>query len=109
MFQATIENRKLAVDLANVIIEWEIRRTKEEQQDTTEVWQFFAISSVGIPGALRDINVLHAPCLYIVLYVPLNIFSEDCLLPLQGKVEEKESSTVSAIRENITKDYFQHK
>ncbi|CAB3995848.1 Transformation transcription domain-associated, partial [Paramuricea clavata] len=34
---ATIENRKLAVDLANVIIEWEIRRTKEEKQDTTEV------------------------------------------------------------------------
>ncbi|XP_046847243.1 transformation/transcription domain-associated protein-like isoform X2 [Xenia sp. Carnegie-2017] len=34
---ATIENRKLAVDLANVIIEWEIRRTKEEQkQDSTE-------------------------------------------------------------------------
>ncbi|XP_028408078.1 transformation/transcription domain-associated protein-like isoform X2 [Dendronephthya gigantea] len=32
---ATIENRKLAVDLANVIIEWEIRRTKEEQ-DTSE-------------------------------------------------------------------------
>ena len=30
-FQATIEHRKLAVDLAEVIIKWEVQRIKEEQ------------------------------------------------------------------------------
>ena len=34
---ATIEHRKLAVDLAEVIIEWEKRRYKEEQGSETPI------------------------------------------------------------------------
>lgn len=41
---ATIEHKRLAVDLAEVIIRWEIQRYKEEQEklitgiDKNEVW-----------------------------------------------------------------------
>ncbi len=34
---ATIEHRKLAVDLAEVIIKWEVQRIKDEQDQTKEV------------------------------------------------------------------------
>lgn len=34
---ATIEHRKLAVELAEVIIKWELQRIKEES-DAAEVW-----------------------------------------------------------------------
>ncbi|KAI0213609.1 Transformation/transcription domain-associated protein [Lamellibrachia satsuma] len=34
---ATMEHRKLAVDLAEVVIKWELQRTKEDQEQTTEV------------------------------------------------------------------------
>lgn len=32
--QATVEQRKLAVDLAEVIVKWECQRMKEESDDT---------------------------------------------------------------------------
>ena len=32
-----MEHRKLAVDLAEVVIKWELQRTKEDQEQTTEV------------------------------------------------------------------------
>ena len=34
--QATIEQRKLAVDLAEMVIKWEVQRVKDDQE-TTEV------------------------------------------------------------------------
>ena len=37
--QATIEHRKLAVDLAEVIIKWEFQRVRERQgQDVSGAW-----------------------------------------------------------------------
>ena len=35
-FQATIEHRKMAVDLTEVVIKWELQRVKDDQE-TTEV------------------------------------------------------------------------
>ena len=32
-----MEHRKLAVDLAEVVIKWELQRTKEDQEQTIEV------------------------------------------------------------------------
>ena len=32
--QATIEHRKLAVDLAEVVIKWEVQRVKDDQEST---------------------------------------------------------------------------
>ena len=34
LWQATVEQRKLAVDLAEVIVKWECQRMKEESDDT---------------------------------------------------------------------------
>ena len=34
VLQSTIDHRKLATDLAEVIIKWELRRVKEEASDT---------------------------------------------------------------------------
>lgn len=33
-FQASLEHRKLAVDLAEVIIKWEMQRIKDDQENT---------------------------------------------------------------------------
>ena len=44
MVQATIEHRKLAVDLAEVIIKWEVQRIKEEQEVTGDVSPSFNIN-----------------------------------------------------------------
>ena len=34
-FKASIEHRKLAVDLAEVILKWELQRIKDDQEQTT--------------------------------------------------------------------------
>jgi len=35
LWQATVEQRKLAVDLAEVIVKWECQRMKEESDDVS--------------------------------------------------------------------------
>ena len=35
--QATIEHRKLAVDLAEVVVKWEVQRIRDEQEQVSEV------------------------------------------------------------------------
>ena len=35
--QATIEHRKLAVDLAEVVVKWEVQRIRDEQEQGPEV------------------------------------------------------------------------
>jgi hypothetical protein len=47
--QSSMEHRKLAVDLADVIIKWELQRIKEDAEaDTVEVC--FHMSCCGLPG-----------------------------------------------------------
>lgn len=39
VLQATLEQRRLAVDLSDMVIKWEIQRIKEEQENGQEVWK----------------------------------------------------------------------
>ena len=45
--QATIEHRKLAVDLAEVIIKWEVQRIKEDMEATPEVGHTYNKITMG--------------------------------------------------------------
>ena len=53
--QATMEHRKLAVDLAEVVIKWELQRTKEDQEQTTEVgpWKTTEVGPWTINASAR--------------------------------------------------------
>lgn len=46
IFQGTIEHRKLAVDLADVIIKWELQRVKEDQD--AEVSDLLEVTSKSV-------------------------------------------------------------
>ena len=48
-FQATIDHRRLAVDLAEVIIKWEVQRIKEDQEQAGEV----SINKLNLPMLRR--------------------------------------------------------
>lgn len=54
-FQASLEHRKLAVDLAEVIIKWEMQRIKDDQENTGVVevrkdkivWKYLITNTVN--------------------------------------------------------------
>ena len=50
-FKASIEHRKLAVDLAEVIIKWELQRIKDEQEQSSSSTEVDCVLRLNLKGS----------------------------------------------------------
>ena len=56
LWQATLEQRKLAVDLAEVIVKWECQRMKEESDDAVPQVSSISLPSIIYTGSRRAVT-----------------------------------------------------